>query len=94
MLSDLADIADGFLSHNRDILRRIDGSSIRSGGRMLRRIRDYVPDTLSLPSGLRDIPLLLALGTDAENTFCPAHGNEAMLSQHFGDLGGGGIKQQ
>ena len=40
-LNDLADIADGFLLHNRDILQRMDDSLVRSSGEMLRRARGY-----------------------------------------------------
>lgn len=29
-----------------------------------------------------------------KNTFCPARGSEAVLSQHFGDLGEEGVEQQ
>lgn len=93
-LNDLADIADGFLLHNRDILQRMDDSLVRSSGEMLRRARGYVPDALPLPPGLQDIPPLLALGADMKNTFCLARGSEAVLSQHFGDLGEEGVEQQ
>ncbi|HBT4795412.1 TPA: carbamoyltransferase HypF, partial [Klebsiella quasipneumoniae subsp. similipneumoniae] len=37
---------------------------------------------------------LLALGADMKNTFCLARGGEAVLSQHFGDLGEEGVEQQ
>ncbi|STW46336.1 hydrogenase metallocenter assembly protein HypF [Klebsiella pneumoniae] len=93
-LNDLADIADGFLLHNRDIVQRMDDSLVRSSGEMLRRARGYVPDALPLPPGLGDIPPLLALGADMKNTFCLARGSEAVLSQHFGDLGEEGVEQQ
>ncbi|MDN7215000.1 Sua5/YciO/YrdC/YwlC family protein, partial [Klebsiella pneumoniae] len=93
-LNELADIADGFLLHNRDIVQRMDDSLVRSSGEMLRRARGYVPDELPLPPGLGDIPPLLALGADMKNTFCLARGSEAVLSQHFGDLGEEGVEQQ
>lgn len=93
-LNDLADIADGFLLHNRDIVQRMDDSLVRSSGEMLRRARGYVPDALSLPPGLEKVPPLLALGADMKNTFCLARGGEAVLSQHFGDLGEEGVEQQ
>ncbi len=93
-LNELADIADGFLLHNRDIVQRMDDSLVRSSGEMLRRARGYVPDALPLPPGLGDIPPLLALGADMKNTFCLARGSEAVLSQHFGDLGEEGVEQQ
>ncbi len=94
VLNELADIADGFLLHNRDIVQRMDDSLVRSSGEMLRRARGYVPDALPLPPGLGDIPPLLALGADMKNTFCLARGSEAVLSQHFGDLGEEGVEQQ
>ncbi|HBR2028911.1 carbamoyltransferase HypF [Klebsiella quasipneumoniae] len=93
-LNDLADIADGFLLHNRDIVQRMDDSLGRSSGEMLRRARGYVPDALPLPPGLEKVPPLLALGADMKNTFCLARGGEAVLSQHFGDLGEEGVEQQ
>ncbi|WP_368761709.1 Sua5/YciO/YrdC/YwlC family protein, partial [Klebsiella quasipneumoniae] len=93
-LNDLADIADGFLLHNRDIVQRLDDSLVRSSGEMLRRARGYVPDALPLPPGLDKVPPLLALGADMKNTFCLARGGEAVLSQHFGDLGEEGVEQQ
>ena len=93
-LNDLADIADGFLLHNRDIVQRMDDSLVRSSGEMLRRARGYVPDALPLPPGLEKVPPLLALGADMKNTFCLARGGEAVLSQHFGDLGEEGVEQQ
>ncbi|VDA70354.1 Carbamoyltransferase HypF [Klebsiella pneumoniae] len=52
-LNELADIADGFLLHNRDIVQRMDDSLVRSSGEMLRRARGYVPD--ALPPRLGDI---------------------------------------
>ncbi len=93
-LTDLAAIADGLLLHNRDIVQRMDDSLVRSSGEMLRRARGYVPDALPLPPGLDNIPPLLALGADMKNTFCLARGDEAVLSQHFGDLGEEGVEQQ
>ncbi len=55
-LNELADIADGFLLHNRDIVQRMDDSLVRSSGEMLRRARGYVPDALPLPPGARRHP--------------------------------------
>lgn len=93
-LRDLAGIADGFLLHNRDIVQRMDDSVVRQSGEMLRRSRGYVPDAIPLPPGFRDVPPLLCLGADMKNTFCLARGDQAVLSQHFGDLGDEGVEQQ
>ncbi|WEF29115.1 carbamoyltransferase HypF [Klebsiella aerogenes] len=93
-LTDLANIADGFLLHNRDIVQRMDDSLVRQNGDMLRRARGYVPDALPLPPGLREIPPLLAVGADMKNTFCLVRGGEAVLSSHFGDLSDEGVERQ
>ncbi|HGV3469681.1 TPA: carbamoyltransferase HypF, partial [Klebsiella michiganensis] len=93
-LADLAGIADGFLLHNREIVQRMDDSVVRQSGEMLRRARGYVPDALALPPGFHDVPPLLALGADMKNTFCLLRGDEAVLSQHFGDLDEEGVEAQ
>nr|WP_287858144.1 carbamoyltransferase HypF [Klebsiella sp.] len=93
-LADLAGIADGFLLHNREIVQRMDDSVVRQSGEMLRRARGYVPDALQLPPGFHDVPPLLALGADMKNTFCLLRGDEAVLSQHFGDLSEEGVEGQ
>ncbi|HCB1499034.1 TPA: carbamoyltransferase HypF [Klebsiella michiganensis] len=93
-LADLAGIADGFLLHNRDIVQRMDDSVVRQSGEMLRRARGYVPDALPLPPGFHNVPPLLALGADMKNTFCLLRGDEAVLSQHFGDLCEEGVEGQ
>ncbi|HGV3448696.1 TPA: carbamoyltransferase HypF [Raoultella planticola] len=93
-LRDLAGIADGFLLHNRDIVQRMDDSVMRQSGEMLRRSRGYVPDAMPLPPGVHDVPPLLCLGADMKNTFCLARGEQAVVSQHFGDLGDEGVEQQ
>ncbi|WP_105621993.1 carbamoyltransferase HypF, partial [Cronobacter malonaticus] len=85
-LSQLGEVADGFLLHNRDILQRMDDSVMRPGGEVLRRARGFVPDAIPLPPGFADIPATLCLGADLKNTFCLARGGEAVLSQHLGDL--------
>ena len=93
-LADLADIADGWLLHNRDILQRMDDSVMRASGEILRRARGFVPDALPLPPGFEHVPPILALGGDLKNTFCLARGGQAVLSQHFGDLALPGVEAQ
>ncbi len=93
-LRDLAQIADGFLLHNRDIVQRMDDSVLRESGEMLRRARGYVPDAIPLPAGFNDIPPMLCCGADMKNTFCLVRGKEAVLSQHLGDLSEEGVEAQ
>lgn len=93
-LADLADIADGFLLHNRDIVQRMDDSVVRQSGEMLRRSRGFVPDALPLPPGFHHVPPMLCLGADMKNTFCLVRGDQAVVSQHFGDLTDDGVESQ
>lgn len=93
-LDDLHDIADGFLLHNREIVQRMDDSVVRESGEMLRRSRGYVPDAVALPPGFRDVPPMLCLGADLKNTFCLIRGEQAVISQHLGDLSDDGIQHQ
>ncbi|VEA01180.1 hydrogenase maturation protein [Salmonella enterica subsp. salamae] len=93
-LDDLHNIADGFLLHNRDIVQRMDDSVVRDSGEMLRRSRGYVPDAIALPPGFRDVPPILCLGADLKNTFCLVRGEQAVVSQHLGDLSDDGIQAQ
>lgn len=92
--AELAEIADGFLLHNRDIVQRMDDSVVREDGEMLRRSRGYVPDALALPPGFVDIPALLCLGAELKNTFCLLRGNSAVPGAHFGDLSDEGVENQ
>ncbi|WP_336219799.1 carbamoyltransferase HypF [Citrobacter amalonaticus] len=93
-LDDLQGIADGFLLHNRDIVQRMDDSVVRESGEMLRRSRGYVPDALALPPGFKSVPPMLCLGADLKNTFCLVRGEQAVVSQHLGDLSDDGIQNQ
>ncbi|HEU5198837.1 MAG TPA: carbamoyltransferase HypF [Ktedonobacterales bacterium] len=83
----LAFIADGLLTHNREIYTRCDDSITRiaAGAEQLsRRSRGYVPEPLSL-SVEAPVPLL-ACGGHLKNTFCLVKGTKAFLSHHIGDL--------
>ncbi len=82
----LRGIADGFLVHNRRIVRRCDDSVVRSVAgqpQKLRRSRGFVPVPVALEAESQPI---LAVGGELKNTVCILRGNEAFLSQHVGDL--------
>lgn len=86
-LSRLADVADGFLLHDREIVARYDDSVVRPTGVgpvLLRRARGYAPLPLDLPVA-SPVPIL-AVGPHLKNTFTLVHGSRAYVSQHIGDL--------
>ena len=82
----LADIADFFLVHDRDIYLRSDDSVVRFVNRtprFLRRSRGYVPVPVFIKHPVKAI---LACGAELKNTICLTRGSEVFISQHIGDL--------
>ncbi len=82
----LADIADGFLMHNREILVRGDDSvlfTLETQTQFLRRSRGFVPRPYLLKEKGAAI---LAVGAELKNTICLLKENRAFVSQHIGDL--------
>jgi hydrogenase maturation protein HypF len=85
-LERLGDIADFFLTHNREIHTRTDDSVIRvfrGNPIFMRRSRGYVPRAITLPEIRKNV---LAVGAELKGTVCLTRGNRAFLSQHIGDL--------
>nr|WP_312854583.1 Sua5/YciO/YrdC/YwlC family protein [Paludibacterium denitrificans] len=85
-LTELADIADAFLLHDRDIVTRSDDSvlTVVDGAPLFhRRARGFAPEPLPLPHGG---PPVLALGAYLKNTATLMCDHEARLSTHVGDL--------
>jgi len=81
-LNKLANIADYFLLHDRDIIAPCDDSVVSSQS-IIRRARGFSPQTIILPeSG----PSILACGAFLKNTFCLTQGDKAYLSPHIGEL--------
>ena len=86
-LSRLSKLADVFLLHDRDVIRRVDDSVVRScddGPVMVRRSRGWVPEPLPMP--VKSPASIMAVGGHLQVTTCLGVGNEAYASQHIGDL--------
>lgn len=82
----LKGIADGFLTHNREIVTRCDDSLIRLvKGRVypIRRSRGYAPE--AVPVG-KEVSGILACGAEQKASFCLGKGRAGLPSQHIGDL--------
>ena len=82
----LAGIADAFLMHDRDIHVACDDSVVRCVGGVplpARRSRGHCPLPIRLPAAG---PTVLAVGGELKATLCVAHGTEAVMSQHVGDV--------
>jgi hydrogenase maturation protein HypF len=86
-VSQLADLADRVVAHEREIVVPCDDSvavAAGSGPILLRRSRGHVPRPIVLAAPLRHT--VLALGGQWNNTICLAHGDRAWLSAHVGDV--------
>jgi hydrogenase maturation protein HypF len=79
----LAGIADAILAHDRPIHRRCEDSVMRAAF-PVRRSRGHAPDWLELPRLARRT--VVGAGAELKSTFCVAHGRQAWLSSHLGDL--------
>ena len=83
----LLGIADGMLTHNRDIHMRCDDSVVcvvGKGEQFLRRSRGYAPEPIGLGF---DCPVpIVACGGQLKNTYCLGKGRQAFVSHHIGDL--------
>ncbi len=91
----LADLADGFLLHNRPIHMRMDDSVMRtlalrhpakgieSGPYFIRRSRGYAPNPVKLAE---ELPSVFAAGAELKNTFCLTRQDYAFISHHIGDM--------
>jgi len=101
-LINLSDVADAFLTHDREIFRPIDDSVVlvfRDEPVPIRRARGYAPRPIRLAgfeaagNGDEAGPLhtvrdrrILAVGGELKSTACLLTAGEAVLSEHLGDL--------
>ncbi|MEX0680947.1 MAG: carbamoyltransferase HypF [Balneolales bacterium] len=79
-------ITDAILTYDRQIYNRADDSVVfvaSNQPRVIRRARGYVPESVRLTSSVDGI---LATGAELSHCFGIGKGNEAILSQHIGDL--------
>lgn len=86
-LERLGHLADCFLLHDRDVVRRVDDSVARSVDQdhvLVRRSRGWVPDPV--PLVVETPQPVLALGGHLQVTTCFAIKDQAFPSQHVGDL--------
>ena len=85
-LARLADIADGFLVHDRPIARHVDDSVVRvvlGREQIIRRARGYAPFPVHMPYSVDGI---LAVGGQMKSTIALGVGHQLFVSQHIGDL--------
>ena len=84
-LESLGDIADYFLTHNREIILPVDDAVVKvvhSCEMLVRCGRGYAPVCLPL-----DCPYpLLAVGAEQKSAVCVVDGHYATISQYLGDL--------
>ena len=86
----LRGIADSWLLHDRDIVRRADDSVIQildDGPLLFRRSRGYAPVPIHLKGDAAAGPDILAVGPELKNTVCLLKEDRAFLSPHIGDMG-------
>lgn len=88
-LKSLANIADFWLMHDRDIVNRLDDSVVQCVGndpQIIRRARGYAPAPFRLHKDFCQDVSVLALGADLKNAFCLLKDGQAIVSQHMGDM--------
>lgn len=88
ILTQLQDLADIFLLHNRPIYQRADDSVVRTHDdytKLIRRSRGYVPEYLPLPFEV-DIPGAIATGPLLATTGAILRRNRIFPTQHIGNV--------
>ncbi|WGI16723.1 carbamoyltransferase HypF [Methanonatronarchaeum sp. AMET-Sl] len=86
ILSELGDVCDSFLLHDREIVSRCDDSVLRLHGdnkRFIRRSRGFVPQPLGIPVSGGPV---FGFGAELDNTVAIGVGGECVVSQYVGDV--------
>jgi len=87
-LTDWKGSVDGIVTYNRRIHNRVDDSVLAATGTgemiIIRRARGFVPDPIRVTGC--NFEGIFAAGSELTGTFAIGKGNEAILSQYFGDL--------
>ncbi|OAN11298.1 hypothetical protein A3K86_20300 [Photobacterium jeanii] len=94
IFTQLSDVIDGVLDHNREIVHCCDDSLVQvAGGRRqtLRLARGYAPYTFSLPQKLSQP--ILAVGAQQKVTFSLGFADQGIVSPHIGDMEGLDMQQ-
>ncbi|XPE42622.1 hypothetical protein ACNKHV_16995 [Shigella flexneri] len=79
--------------HNRDIVQRMDDSWCAKAAKCC-AVRGVCTGCAGLPPGFKNVPPVLCLGADREKYLLPGAREQAVLSQHLGDLSDDGIQMQ
>ncbi|TFG14246.1 MAG: carbamoyltransferase HypF, partial [Promethearchaeota archaeon] len=88
IFTQLNDLADIYLLHNRPIHQRADDSVLRihdTKVKLIRRSRGYVPEYISLPFKVK-IPAALAVGPELTVTGAVLRRNRIFPTQHIGNV--------
>ncbi len=88
IFTQLEDLADMFLLHNRPIFQRADDSVLRiheTKVKLIRRSRGYVPEYISLPFEV-SLPAALAVGPELAVTGAVLRKNRIFPTQHIGNV--------
>ncbi len=93
-ISDLAQVADAFLLHNREITRPLDDAVVRviaGQATLLRNGRGYAPSLIQTATATEPA---LAVGGHLHNSIALQVGSTLINSQHIGDLDNAGTQKQ
>lgn len=90
-LNELSPLADAYLTHNRQIIRRLEDSVVSiypclDSSLILRQARGFSPFSLNLPEGFSKGKNWIASGADLKNSIAIRKNTQIVMSQYIGDL--------